>query len=333
MLKTTSGSKRSAARFRASRYLVPASVIAPVARPRPAQIPSIRQQSVIWQFMTLSRRFLRVITSDRTYVRIIFVFPFLLGAISRVVPAKHGLDVVPLMPNIDAQSVLLVVVLAACFMGAANSIREIVKERAIYRRERAIGLSRGAYLASKVGVLTLITTLQSIVFTVIVVIGRQPPHPVALGSSLLEMLVAVVVISWSSAMIGLLVSAWLDNADKTMPLLVLITTAQLVFSGGMVPLAGEKGLEQISYLFAARWGFASVAAGSDLNELLKLGTEVNPDTLPDPLWKHMSSVYFTGIAVCFAFGVATMFLTYLMLRRVDPKVVRRKKRDTMSPVG
>ena len=332
MLKTSSGSRRSAAQFRASRYFVPASVGAPVARQSPAEMPSIRQQRVGSQIMTLSRRYLRVIAADPSYLRILVVFPFLLGAISRLVPAKHGLTPIAEAPNFDAQSVLLLVVLGACFMGSANAIREIVKEREIYRRERAIGLSRGAYLASKIGVLTVITAVQSSVFTVIAAYGRLPEKAVALGSPLLEMLIAVIVLSWSSAMIGLLVSAILDNADKMMPMLVLLTTAQLVFSGGIVPLAGEAGLEQASFLFSAKWGFGAVSAGSDLNGLLKLGTAINPDTSPDTFWKPTASIYFTDLALCVVYGLITVFATYVMLGRLDPKVIHRRKKQR-TPVA
>jgi hypothetical protein len=42
-----------------------------------------------------------------------------------------------------------VFVVGAALMGSAASIREVVKEREIYRRERAIGLSRGAFNTSR----------------------------------------------------------------------------------------------------------------------------------------------------------------------------------------
>jgi ABC-type multidrug transport system ATPase subunit/pSer/pThr/pTyr-binding forkhead associated (FHA) protein len=324
MLKTSSGSSRAATRFRASRYFVPASVTAPVARPRPAPLPSIRQQRVGSQMMTLSRRYLRVIAADPTYLRILVVFPFLLGALSQLVPAKNGLRLIKDLPNTDAQSVLLVVVLAACLMGAANAIGEIVKERAIYRRERAIGLSRGAYLFSKIGVLTVITALQSGIFTLIAVAGREPPRAGALGSSTLDMVVAVIVLAWSSAMIGLLASAWLDNADKTMPVLVLLTTAQLVFSGGIAPLAGQLGQEQASYLFSAKWGFAAVSSASDQNGLLKLGTASG--TVSDRYWNPTAAAYFLDVALCVAYGLVTVLVTYLLLGRLDPRVIHRRKK-------
>ncbi|WP_131769345.1 ATP-binding cassette domain-containing protein, partial [Candidatus Protofrankia californiensis] len=117
-----------AARFRASEYYVPSAVVAPVVRRPPALLPSIRQQPVSAQLSTLIRRYLRVVFADRSYLRLILAFPFLLGIIPRVIPAKDGL-VALREPNPDATKVLVVLVLCACFMGMANSVREIVKER------------------------------------------------------------------------------------------------------------------------------------------------------------------------------------------------------------
>ena len=54
-----------------------------------------------------------------------------------------------------------------CFSGAANSVRELIKERVIYERERATGLSRSAYLMSKVIVLGVITALQGVIICAI----------------------------------------------------------------------------------------------------------------------------------------------------------------------
>ncbi len=56
---------------------------------------------------------------------------------------------------------MLILTIGMCFSGAANSVRELIKERVIYERERATGLSRSAYLMSKVIVLGMITALQA----------------------------------------------------------------------------------------------------------------------------------------------------------------------------
>jgi ABC-type multidrug transport system ATPase subunit len=322
-LEATPG-EESAARFRSSDLFVPSSVIAPSARPAPEELPSLRQQSVLSQLSTLSRRYLCVVTSDRSYLRLIIAFPFLLGLIPRVIPAKNGFDALKLDVNRDAATLLLIMTLCACFMGMANSVREIVKERPIYRRERGIGLSRTAYLGSKVLVLSLITSLQCIVFTMIGVLGRTPKGSVALGSSLAEITVAIIAVAIASAMLGLVISTLVDSADKTMPLLVLITMAQLVFCGGLVPTGGKIGLDQVSWLTPARWGFAGLASATDLNVIGKFGVPGFKQPDADPLWNHTASTYWTDIGLALAVGTASVFLCAWLLRRIDPKTARRK---------
>jgi ABC-type multidrug transport system ATPase subunit/ABC-type multidrug transport system permease subunit len=337
MLERTPG-RDSAGRFRQSRYYVPASVTAPSARPAPEDLPSIRQQSVMSQLVSLSRRMMAVVASDKSYLRLIIAFPFLLGLIPVAIRGNFRPNEDPFAPNADAGTILLIMVLCACFMGMANSVREIVKERAIYRRERAIGLSRTAYLGSKILVLTMITTLQAIPFTLIGLLGRKLPKPVLLPDVRLEFLLAVVMVALSSAMLGLVISSLVDNADKTMPLLVLITMAQLVFSGGIVPVEGTPGLEQVSYAAPARWGYAALASAGDVNKLTLAGKKFgdvnpqapNPDKLInskavlDPLWKHTSDAYLIDIGFGVGVGVVCVIITSLLIRRMDPKTGKRR---------
>jgi ABC-type multidrug transport system ATPase subunit/pSer/pThr/pTyr-binding forkhead associated (FHA) protein len=321
----------SASRFRESPYYVPASITAPSARPPAEDLPSIRQQPVRRQLFTLSRRTFSVVASDRSYLRLIIAFPFLLGLIPRAIPGNFSLPGDG-SPNSDAGTIFLVMVLCGCFMGMANSVREIVKERAIYQRERAIGLSRTAYLGSKILVLFIITILQSIPFTAIGLLGRTPSSGVILGNSLLECFIAVVMISLASGMLGLLISAMVDNADKTMPLLVLLTMAQLVLSGGILPVHGKPGLDQVSMVAPARWGFAALSSVADLNTIGLAGKLrpdnhklINPKVVFDPYFKHTSTAYLTDIGAGLLVGVVCITITSLLLRKLDPKTGKRRK--------
>jgi ABC transport system ATP-binding/permease protein len=309
-------------RFRASDLYITGSISAPLARSSPTELATIRQQPVLRQLSTLCRRYLSVVGADKSYLRLIIAFPILLGIIPRVIPAAHGLSIIPNQPNRDAPIVLVVLVLCACFMGMANSVREIVKERAIYRRERAVGLSMIAYLGSKVVVLTLITAPQAVVFTLIGVLGRTPQQ---YSSSLLEVVGAIVVTSVVSAMVGLLVSSLVDNADKTMPLLVLITMGQLVFSGGLFSVGGTPVLAQLSWLIPARWGFAALASSVNLNVLARFGDPTFKTGSADSLWKYGSSTYGFDLAMAAVVGVAAIGACAYLLRRGDPKPGRRKE--------
>ena len=311
------------AKFRASK-LYKESSGGPAAGRTQEDLPDIRQQPVMKQLTTLVRRYLSVVLSDKSYTRLIIAFPLLLGIIPRVVPASHGLRSLPDAPNTDAPTVLLVLILCACFMGMANSVREIVKERSIYRRERSIGLSLTAYLGSKIVVLTIITALQALIFTLIGVLGRTPSKGVVLGNSLLEVVIAVIVTAVVSMLLGLVISAVVDNADKTMPLLVLITMAQLVLSGGLVPLVGKPGLEQVAWLAPARWGGGAVASSINLNRVIMAGNKQFKAPPHDPVWNFTASTYLSDLGFCLLVGIGCVVLCALLLKRGDPKTSRTR---------
>jgi len=227
----------------------------------------------------------------------------------------------------------------------SNCVREIVREQAIYRRERAIGLSRTAYVGSKALVLLIITALQVIPFTLISLFGRQPPGHLALGNTMLECMLAMFVVAFASGMIGLAISAIVDNADKTMLPVVVVTTIQLVFSAGIVPVAGQIGFEQVAAASPARWGFAAMAADADYNTITRAGLrrpktadgQVVPDQdvpinqrvpIPDALFNHTNEQYLFDIGAGIVVSVAYMGVTARLLRRLEPRNIRKKKPAT-----
>ncbi len=281
--------------------------------PSPAALP--RQQTAISQFLTLSRRYARVIAADRQYVVFLAALPLALSLLAHAVPAAGGLSLARSMQPGGEQrpQLLLVLVLGGCLMGTAASLREFVKEREIYRRERTIGLSLPAYLCSKIVILSVLTGLQGVVLAVLGMAGRPGPDaPVLLPSGAAEIVVSVVAVSVASMTIGLVISVLVENSDRTMPLLVLVVMAQLVLSGGFVPVAGRVVLSQLSWLAPARWSFAAAASTADLKVLPGSATG-------DELWRHTASVWITDLAMLGALTAAFIVLVAVLLRRVDPR--------------
>ena len=237
------------------------------------------------QFFTLCLRMLYVIFSDRGYSIFIIGLPLALALLSHAVPGTHGLGPDPKGFGLEAQRVLVVLVIGAAFMGIAISIREIVNENSIYRRERAIGLSPTAYLGSKMLVFIIIDVVQTIIFTYLSLWGRPGPteglvfkkHPVT------EIVIIVALVAITSTMMGLLASALVKTTEQTTPILVVSVMAQLVLSGGLFEVHGQKVLEIISVIDPSRWGYAGAAATTNL-----IGfpfTDPLRDHLPFNLWR------------------------------------------------
>jgi ABC transport system ATP-binding/permease protein len=236
----------------------------PVAVASQAQVAPPKTRNTLAQLSTLCRRYLAVISSDRAFLAVLAAMPIILGALAALVPAKHGLRG---PGNTDAESVLLILVIGACFIGAANAVRELVKERAIYTRERAAGLSAGAYLTSKLLILAVISAVQAVVLVVVGLIARKMPPTGAFLKHLplVELVIAMGILAVVSMTLGLLISSMVNSSDKTMPLLVVGVMFQVILTGGIFPLAGKAGIEQVAWLSPSRWGFAAVASTVNLN--------------------------------------------------------------------
>jgi ABC-type multidrug transport system ATPase subunit/pSer/pThr/pTyr-binding forkhead associated (FHA) protein len=277
----------------------------------PARPP--RQQGRLAQLSTLCRRYLAVIGSERSYLVVLGVLPLVLGALILAMPSPHGLAGPP-GQNADASTVLLTLVIGAVFAGGANAVRELVKERAIYRRERAAGLSAGIYLLSKILILGLITGVQAMLLVVIGLAGRQMPAHGALISPLPELMLAMAGLAIVSMAMGLLVSAAVSTSEKTMPLLVLLSLTQVILCGALVALPGKVGLEQLAWLAPSRWGMAATAATVDVNTLLPQTS----DQPPDSLWRHSGATWLTDMGVLAGLGLAFLVITWWRLERLRP---------------
>jgi ABC-type transport system involved in multi-copper enzyme maturation permease subunit len=204
---------------------------------------------------------------------------------------------------------MLVMVVGCCMMGTATSLREMVKERAILLRERAVGLSWQAYLGSKVAVLGLIVMAQSALLTLLTALGAPgPDQPVLGGSAMLDLVIALVPVTLASMAIGLSISAIVRNSDRALPVLVVVLMAQLLFSGGLFPLHGRAGLEQLAWLSPARWGFAAAASVTGASRM--------PGWMGDPLWKHSAGTFEFDIAMLLVISVVYVAVSAVLIRRV-----------------
>src|SRR6266545_4191368 len=266
------------------------------------------------QVSTLCRRYLAVIASDRSYLAVLGIMPIVIGLLLRAVPAPEGLAGKP-GTNGDAESLLLVLIIGACFIGSANSVRELVKERSIYARERAAGLSSGTYLFSKIIVLGFISGIQALLLVVLGLFGRQMPAHGSLLKSLplVEIAIAIVVLSLASMALGLLISSIVSTSEKAMPLLVMLAIAQVILSGGVLPLNGKVGLNQLSWIAPSRWGFAATASTSKLNVILPPASG-----LPDPVWEHKPGVWLLDIGLMVVLSLVFTVVAWRRLVGLSP---------------
>ncbi|MFJ2155838.1 FHA domain-containing protein [Streptomyces sp. NPDC087856] len=301
--------------------------------PQSVQMPPMqamkppKPQGWMSQFVTLVRRYVAVIASDKGFLALMVILPGVLGAVSLLIDSGNSLLPNParangsIIPNGTATTVLLILAVGACFAGAANSVRELIKERVIYERERATGLSRSAYLMSKVFVLGVITALQGLMVGVIGFASREiPKQGLVLGSqTMLELCIPIMGLGFTAMMFGLIISSLVKTAEKTMPLLVMFAIIQVVFTGCLFTLNGSLGVNQFSYLMPSRWAVGAAGATLDFNKI----SPPKPGDSADPLWEHTVGAWGMDMAALIALGVICGFFVARFLRRHEPEVMRK----------
>ncbi|WP_328946487.1 FHA domain-containing protein [Streptomyces sp. NBC_00250] len=275
--------------------------------------PPPKAQSWGSQLRTLVRRYAAALAADRTFLAIMIALPFVMGAMARALSEGS------LNPE-STLNVLLILCVGGVLTGAANAVRELVKERTIYRRERAVGLSRSAYLASKVVVLGVITVVQAVVLTLVALIGvplNVPGGKGVLMPPLIEITLAVALLSFTAMMLGLLVSALVRKEEVTMPLLVLLAIVQVVFCGALLTVRGTPVLEQLAWLVPSRWAFAAMGATIDIGQVAP------SDKTADPLMEHTAAAWLFDMGMMVVLCLVLGLLVARLLRRHEPVVMRR----------
>lgn len=283
----------------------------------PGGPPSSARRSVR-QLSTLVRRQAHVIRADRGLVGFLLALPLALAALAALVPGNRGLSTAhPRLPGDlarpEATQIMTILVMGALFMGLSASIREPVAERAIFLRERAVGLSTFAYLASKVVVHGVIVALQCAVMVALVVAVHGPPDtPVVLADAVGETYLMTVLVGLTAVSIGLALSSLARTADQVMPMLVIAIMASLVFSGGLFGLE-SSAMRAVAGVFPSRWGLALGAQTADV------AASANMPGIPsgprDPRWERDPGSWLSGAGIIAVQFVAAFAVAWWASRR------------------
>ncbi|MEU1281387.1 FHA domain-containing protein [Streptomyces sp. NPDC005805] len=297
------------------RYVAGATAQPPVpAGPATGPVaPPPKAQSWGAQLRTLVRRYAAALAADRTFLVIMIALPFVMGAMARALAGS-------VLDRETALNALLILCVGGVLTGAANAVRELVKERVIYRRERAVGLSRSAYLMSKIVVLGTVTVVQAVVLTLVALAGVDLNAPGGEGVvtlPLVEITLAVALLAFTAMMLGLLVSALVRKEEVTMPLLVLLAIVQVVFCGALLELDGVPVIEQLAWLVPSRWALAAMAGTIDLGRI------VPGELSSDPLFAHSVGIWLLDMGMLVVLSALFGFAVARLLRRHEPAIMRK----------
>ena len=218
-------------------------------------------------FGVMTLRYLRSIVADWRSLALLAAQAPILGFLFAFVLSERVFGPV-IRPSTSAREFVLAAVLAMVWIGASNSIREIVKERKTFLRERAVGVAASSLVASRWAVLALISLIQAVVLYYAATSRQRFPlrDGVLLGNGPLELILALALVGLASVGIGLVISGWVSDSNKAMALLPIILIPIILFSGLLIPTAGQPGIEQASYVNPIQWPSSAAAATANVLE-------------------------------------------------------------------
>jgi ABC-type multidrug transport system ATPase subunit len=162
--------------------------------------------------------------------------------------------------NVNLPQYLFITVVVALFMGLTVSAEEIIKDKKILKREKYLNLNKNSYLFSKLGLMFLISAIQTASYVLI-------------GNSILEiqgMFWPFWIILFSTAcfanVLGLNISATFNSAKVIYILIPILIIPQLLFSGVIVrfdrlhkSMVTEGEVSWVGNAMASRWAYEALA--------------------------------------------------------------------------
>jgi ABC-type multidrug transport system ATPase subunit len=264
-------------------------------------LPPKNKKISFWQqWLLLTQRYCQLILRDKvSLVLSLLTAPIGIALITLAlkdkVPFILGEKPDPALASL-ALRVLFVFTCAGLWIGFSSSLQEIVKESAIYLRERLVNLGLFAYLGSKLAILSSLAILQTILIVLVILIGFKSPQPELISWNL-GLGITTFFTLLASFSLGLLVSTIVKNssqANSTLPLLLL---PQIIFSG--VLFKTEDVVSKfLSWLMLSRWSVGAYGTLVNVNALVPLPTKLpdgstipqpfEPTSVYDPTWENLS---------------------------------------------
>jgi ABC-type multidrug transport system ATPase subunit/pSer/pThr/pTyr-binding forkhead associated (FHA) protein len=234
------------------------------------------------QLGVLSRRYLDLIRHDKISLWVLLAVMPLIGLFLLLISSGNTLvgdppaEVAAILETegiytvaTQAQTLLFMMALSANLLGVFAAAYEIIKEQAIYQRERMVNLKILPYLGSKFGVLGLFIMLQCLLLLIVLAFKVNFPTSGAVVWAPLEYYFTLVFTALASVALGLFISALASSRDMVIYLVLIALFGQIVFSGAIFELTPLT--QPLSWLTVTRWSLEALGASTDMAGLNSLG--------------------------------------------------------------
>lgn len=237
------------------------------------EVTKVKGQSSWKQFCILSKRYLKLTLADKYRFLILLGQAPLVGILLGIVTKKNAFSIYE-----NTCQILFTLACSAVWIGLINSIQEICKERAVFKRERAVNLKLIPYIGSKLLILGGICIIQGI--SIILVFDQFIPFPKEyhmIFSLKFELIFTMILTLFSATAMGLTISTLVTNNDRAMSIAPFFLIPQIIFSGFIFKLSGIS--DTLSHVVIDKWSLRAMSVSLKINELpLKIVEENKDDT-------------------------------------------------------
>ena len=235
--------------------------------------PSDGTTSSWGQFLTLTRRYVRLLWSDKPTLIYAMAQAPLMGLFLGMVA---GTDIFGSgRPFATAQVALVLLMIFNLWIGASTASREIVKENPIYLRERLVSLKVPPYILSKALVLAALNVIQTACYVGVVLRFTGSPADGVFLPAWLELMLTVWIVGVAGSAMGLFISAAAANLDLALSITPSSIIPQMLLAGALFAL--PSSVDFLSNATIGKWGVNALGTTADLNRMYYTAAANLPD--------------------------------------------------------
>lgn len=221
-----------------------------------------KSASGIKQLFILAGRFLKIKLKDRVNTTILLAQAPLIAVMVSLLFSEEAYMGDVSRPGM-AFTLMFVLAIAAVWFGNTNASREIVAERAIYERERMVGIKILPYVFSKFIILAPLCAIQTGLLVGITYFAT--PFELGFESEIWWITALVFLTSMAGLSIGLLVSAFSKSQSQALALIPIVLLPMIIFGGGMMTVkqmyeSDGKVAYYIAQAIPTRWSLEEMTA-------------------------------------------------------------------------
>ncbi|MBO4819905.1 MAG: ATP-binding cassette domain-containing protein [Prevotella sp.] len=234
-----------------------------MATPAVSDVPPSdqRKPGALKQFLIFLQRNIKTKATNVQYLCITAAVAPLLAVICALLTRFSPPEGYSVMDNKNLVSYFFMAVIVATFIGMSGSAEEIIKDRALLKRERFLNLSYGSYIWSKIVFMAGVSLIQTLLF---ILVGNT-----IMGLGLFwQWWLILFVTAFLANLTGLLLSQCLNSVVAIYICIPLLLIPQILLCGLVVsftdltPKSKTGNVPLVGDLIPSRWSYEALAVTS-----------------------------------------------------------------------